>query len=269
MSYFFLYICTATPTPIQLPNLLLQKSLKMNDYQIIFQKRAADYHFAMQQFPEARKHEFNNLFSGIKFENDFHLLDVPSGGGYLKNYIPKNTKLTLGDFSEGFAIDEIQLVTPEKLPFDSNTFDAVFSLSGMHHLHDVPQFIRECLRVTKPNGSFVFADVKKETPIDVFLNDFVNTHNTLGHKGEFFEETSFIAFDDIQSCIRNCQYQEYPFQFATISDMITFFKLFFGLDKADDSTILHGIEQILGTKTTDKGIEVNWGLLLFELQKKE
>ena len=49
--------------------------------------------------------------------------------------------------------------------------------------------------------------------------------------------------------------------------MITFLKLFCGLDKADDPTILHGIEQILGTKTTDKGIEVNWGLLLFELKK--
>ena len=62
----------------------------------------------MQQFPEARKHEFDNLFSGINFENEIHLLDVPSGGGYLRNYTPKNTKVTLGDFSEGFAIDEIQ-----------------------------------------------------------------------------------------------------------------------------------------------------------------
>ena len=65
----------------------------MNDYQVIFQKRAADYHYAMQQFPEARKHEFDNLFSGINFENEIHLLDVPSGGGYLRNYTPKNTKL--------------------------------------------------------------------------------------------------------------------------------------------------------------------------------
>ena len=46
----------------------------MNDYQVIFQKRAADYHYAMQQFPEARKHEFDNLFSGINFENEIHLL---------------------------------------------------------------------------------------------------------------------------------------------------------------------------------------------------
>ena len=30
----------------------------MNDYQIIFQKRATDYHFAMQNFPEARKPAF-------------------------------------------------------------------------------------------------------------------------------------------------------------------------------------------------------------------
>lgn len=239
----------------------------MNDYQVIFQKRAADYHLAMQQFPEARKNEFYNLFSGINFENDLHLLDVPSGGGYLRNYTPKNTKVTLGDFSEGFAIDEIQLVTPEKLSFESNTFDAVFSLSGMHHLKNVSQFIRECLRVTKKGGSFIFADVKKGTSVDVFLNEFVNTYNSLGHKGDFFLETSFEDFEDIQSCISICEYKEYPFQFATVSDMITFFKLFFGLDKADDNTILDGIEQILGVKTKNGNIEVNWGLLLFVLKK--
>ena len=240
----------------------------MNDYQIIFQKRAADYHYAMQQFPEARKYEFDNLFSGINFENNFHLLDVPSGGGYSRNYIPKNTKVTLGDFSEGFAIDEIKLVTPEKLPFESNTFDAVFSLSGMHHLKDVPQFIRECLRVTKTGGCFIFADVKKGTSVDVFLNEFVNTYNSLGHKGDFFQETSFKDFTDIQSCISNCQYNDYPFLFDNVSEMITFFKLFFGLDKATDSIIHEGIKNILGIKTTSKGIEVNWGLLLFQLKKE-
>lgn len=239
----------------------------MNDYQIIFQKRATDYHFAMQNFPEARKHEFNNLFSGIHFENDIHLLDVPSGGGYLRNYIPKNTKVTLSDFSEGFAIDEIQLVTPEKLPFESNTFDAVFSLSGMHHLADLPQFVRECLRVTKTGGSFVFADVKKGTNVDVFLNEFVNTYNSLGHKGDFLSESSFDSFSDIQSYINNCQYNEYPFLFDNFTDMITFFRLFFGLDKASDSIIQEGIHDILGIKTTSKGIEVNWGLLLFHLKK--
>lgn len=239
----------------------------MNDYQIIFQKRAADYHLAMQQFPEARKHEFNNLFSEIKFENDFHLLDVPSGGGYLRNYIPKNVKVTLSDFSEGFAINEIQLVTPEQLSFDTNTFDAVFSLSGMHHLHNVPQFIRECLRVTKPYGNFIFADVKKGTPVDAFLNDFVNTYNSLGHKGDFFTENSFEDIEDIQFSIKKCNYKEYPFQFKSESDMILFFKLFFGLDKASDSIILDGIKQILGIKTTADGLDVNWGLLHFQLQK--
>ena len=49
--------------------------------------------------------------------------------------------------------------------------------------------------------------------------------------------------------------------------MITFFKLFFGLDKASDREIQEGIQDILGIKTTAKKIEVNWGLLLFHLKK--
>ena len=178
----------------------------MNDYQIIFKKRAADYHYAMQQFPGVRKHEFSNLLSELNFENKIQLLDVPSGGGYLKNYAPENVVITSADFSEGFAVDQIYHVSPKKLPFETASFDAVLSLSGIHHLADVPQFMRECLRVIQTGGSFVFADVKKGTPVAVFLNEFVNTYNSLGHKGNFFGESFFNSFSDIQSAIIKCQY---------------------------------------------------------------
>lgn len=239
----------------------------MNDYRLIFQKRAADYHYAMQHYPNARFYEFNNLISETNFSTISNVLDVPSGGGYLKKHLPSHVNVTFGDFSEGFAKNDIQLITPEKLPFESASFEIVFSLSGMHHLADLPQFVRECLRVTKTGGSFVFADVKKGTNVDVFLNEFVNTYNSLGHKGDFLSESSFDSFSDIQSYINNCQYNEYPFLFDNFTDMITFFRLFFGLDKASDSIIQEGIHDILGIKTTSKGIEVNWGLLLFHLKK--
>lgn len=239
----------------------------MNDYRQIFQKRANDYHYAMQQYPNARAREFTNLISGTNFSTIAKVLDIPSGGGYLKNYLPKHVNVTFADFSEGFINDDIQLVSPEILPFESDSFDTIFCLSGLHHLSNVPQFVDECLRVSSKEGEFVFADVKKDTNVAVFLNEFVNEYNTLGHKGDFFCEDYFENYPSIQSNITACQYNEYPFFFHSEEDMISFFKLFFGLDKADETTIYEGVRDILGINKTSMGVEVNWGLLLFRIKK--
>jgi ubiquinone/menaquinone biosynthesis C-methylase UbiE len=163
----------------------------MNDYRIIFQKRADDYHFAMQEYPNVRKDEFQNLISNTNFAKITEVLDIPSGGGYLKNYIPKHVNVTFTDFSEGFTNETVKLVKPEKLPFSSESFDIVYSLSGMHHLNNVTLFIEECLRVIRADGDFIFADVKKGTSVDEFLNEFVNKYNSLGHTGDFLSHDYF------------------------------------------------------------------------------
>lgn len=240
----------------------------MNDYRLIFQQRANDYHFAMQHYPNVRINEFNNLIKSTNFSKVKNVLDIPSGGGYLKKYLPNHLNIISTDFSEGFTNDTIQLVTPEKLPFESNSFDAVFSLSGMHHLKNVPQFVNECIRLLKDDGIFSFADVKKDTSVDFFLNDFVNEYNSLGHNGDFFFEEYFENYPEIQNKIVNCNYNEYPFLFDSEKDMVHFFKLFFGLDKATDEIIYKGVQDILGLKHTNKGIEVNWGLIRFNIKNK-
>lgn len=239
----------------------------MNDYRLIFQQRANDYHKAMQSFPNARFHEFKNLISTTDFSKVSEVLDIPSGGGYLRKNLPNHVNLTSVDFSEGFIDEKIKLVSPEKLPFESNTFHAVFSLSGMHHLKNVPQFVEECLRTLKEEGTFTFAEVKKDTSVDIFLNDFVNKYNSLGHRGDFFFEDYFNENPKLKSKIIDCQYKGYPFLFDTNEDMIHFFKLFFGLDKASNEEIYEGVKDILGIKTSTNGIEVNWGLILFQFKK--
>ncbi|WP_136666549.1 class I SAM-dependent methyltransferase [Flavobacterium sp. H122] len=239
----------------------------MNDYRVLFQSRASDYHFAMQNYPEARNNEFNSLLSSIDFGLINEALDIPSGGGYLKKYIPNHINLKSADFSEGFINETIELISPRKLHFESNTFDVIFSLSGMHHLEDVPLFVEECLRVLKNGKSFVFADVEKGSRVDCFLNKFVNDYNSLGHDGNFFYKDYFMEYPNLQSKLAACQVNKYPFVFNDLNDMIHFFKLFFGLDKADNTTILEGVQDILGINKTQNGIEVNWELIQFEFKK--
>jgi len=239
----------------------------MNDYNILFQNRAKDYHLAMQEYPNVRINEFKSLISNTNFSDVTMVLDIPSGGGYLKKYLPEHVTIFSTDFSEGFKNDDIQLVCPEKLPFESNSFDAIFSLSGMHHLKNVPLFVEECLRVLKKDRNFIFADVKKGSNVDFFLNNFLNEYNSLGHRGNFFYQNYFEEYPNIQNKIINCQYNDYPFLFQNQTEMIRFFKLFFGLDKASDTIIFEGVRDILGIEKTAKGFEVNWGLIQYTLKK--
>ena len=239
----------------------------MNDYQKIFIKRANDYHYAMQKYPDVRSYEFESLISTTDFSSIKKVLDIPSGGAYLKKYLPKNIELISADFSEGFTNENIQLVNPTQFSYSDNSFDLVLSLSGLHHLDDVPKFVHECLRILKKNGSFIFSDVKRDSPVDFFLNEFVNKYNSLGHNGVFFSENSFSEFPLLQEKIIRTQYYQYPFVFRDKSEMLTFFSFFFGLDKANENIIYDGIRDILGINSTEDGIEVDWGLIQFEFKK--
>jgi hypothetical protein len=119
----------------------------------------------------------------------------------------------------------------------------------------------------KENGSFIFSDVKRDSPVDFFLNEFVNKYNSLGHDGFFFTENSFNEFPSLQEKIIRTQYNQYPFVFKDKSEMLCFFSFFFGLDKANENIIYDGIRDILGIKSTENGLEVDWGLIQFEFKK--
>jgi 2-polyprenyl-3-methyl-5-hydroxy-6-metoxy-1,4-benzoquinol methylase len=55
----------------------------------------------------------------------------------------------------------------EKLPFDDNSFDAVFTKSVIEHVYNYNNFIAECKRVLKPSGILI-----------VMTPDWVSCHNT-------------------------------------------------------------------------------------------
>ncbi|GGD63976.1 hypothetical protein [Lacimicrobium alkaliphilum] len=62
-----------------------------NTYQEIFNNRAWSYHQAMQSAPDARRLEFEIALDYLQPGTGQSIVDMPSGGGYLKQYIQDPT----------------------------------------------------------------------------------------------------------------------------------------------------------------------------------
>ena len=97
------------------------------------------------------------------------ILDVGSGEGYLtsvlgayieKTYslVPSRVLSACDPHPELFKYPEVdcdKILPDGSLPYDSNTFDAVFSIEVIEHVEDQFRLVREFLRVTKPGGRVI------------------------------------------------------------------------------------------------------------------
>ena len=59
--------------------------------------------------------------------------------------------------TQGLGNVEFQCCDAMKMPFPDNSFDIVWSCESAEHMPDKEAFIKECLRVLKPQGRFVLA----------------------------------------------------------------------------------------------------------------
>jgi SAM-dependent methyltransferase len=144
-------------------------------------KKAPDYihlYFLMRDIKDA----LDNYAKGS-------LLDLGCGNKpYKEWYTPLTTNSTGCDAVQSTEklVDTICLVTD--LPYESNTFDTIFTTQVMEHVFDHHGMLREAFRVLKPNGNIIltvpFVWELHEEPYDFFR---ISKH---GLK-ELFEEAGF------------------------------------------------------------------------------
>lgn len=67
-------------------------------------------------------------------------------------------------------------VENEKLPFDDNTFDVIYSKSFIEHLYYPGKYLEEAYRVLKPNGILLTLVPDWESNYKIYFDDF--THHT-------------------------------------------------------------------------------------------
>ncbi|WP_127782646.1 class I SAM-dependent methyltransferase [Rhodococcus sp. X156] len=91
----------------------------------------------------------------------FFLLNLMMTGlatkGSVTDLSPGMVKVALRN-AEHLGLDvDGRVADAETIPYEDNTFDLVVGHAVLHHIPDVEQSLRECLRVLKPGGRLVFA----------------------------------------------------------------------------------------------------------------
>lgn len=243
-----------------------------HDYKEIFTKRGGDYHKAMLSCPLARNKEFEQIVKIAEISDGMKVIDCPSGGGYLRNYIEHDIDLVPVEFTNAFndraEKGEILLSPDGKIPLDDNIGDRVISLAGLHHKDNLQLFLHEIYRCLKPEGLFAVSDVLLGSDVDRFLNIFVHENSTMGHEGKFLipdvfcEELSKVGFK-----VKSIDRVNYNWQFYSIAQMVEFCKLLFGIDKASDSQVEGGIREYLGVNEENGTYNMPWELLFVSALK--
>lgn len=237
-----------------------------NEYSKIFSHRGADYHYAMMLCPQARDYEFAAALSFIQDKPKGILLDVPSGGGYLRAYLDRafpQYYYVSGEISSQF----ISSVAPSfqadyySLPIQTESVDIVVTLAATHHFNYRDNFYKEIYRTLKPQGQFIVGDVIYGTAQAEFLNHFVDRHNSQGHKGNFFTlDTEVSRLMDAGFKQTEGHSVHYPWCFPNEALCLTYCKNLFGMDKASEQEVKRGLASFLNLGNNDAHSRIDWNL---------
>lgn len=237
-------------------------------YEQIFSQRADAYQKAMQLYPATRDREFQHVVEAADIKAGQIICDAPSGGGYLRAYLPDGIERylaveTAADFTGHCPMgkgDRIIQSPLDKIAVESNSVDVCISLAGTHHLEDKSRFFREAARILKPGGRLLIADVAQGSAVDRFLNKFVDQNSSMGHKGVFLDahtagEISACGFE-----INSDNMIDFPWSFDNRADMGVYCKLLFGIDLIDEEKVIKGVEDMLGFIDGPGKINMVWSL---------
>ena len=87
-------------------------------------------------------------------------------------------------------------IEKEKLPFEDNSIDIIYSKSFIEHLHYPEKYLEEAYRVLKPNGIFLTLTPDWESNYKIFFDDF--THRTPFTINSLEDSYKMFGFKDIR-----------------------------------------------------------------------
>ena len=245
------------------------------EYSDIFEQRGRLYHQAMTLYPMARAEEFHHALrlAGVKEGNV--VCDVPSGGGYLRNFydgtasfLHVETSKVFADHCRNSGVPDVLLGTFDAIPVETASVDKVISLAAPHHVEEKERFFKEAHRILREEGTLVIADVPDGSNVSGFLDDFVNAHNTMGHKGNYIHSGTSEAIRRCGFAIIESLLIPFHWKYESPQAMGRFCDLLFGIDKADSAEVVEGIRKHVGYTVEGNACRMNWELLFIKARKR-
>lgn len=236
-----------------------------NTYAEIFKERAAEYHSAMTMCPTARDAEFASVLEPLTGKSSGLVCDMPSGGGYLRSYLPPGMGYVAIEPANDFFTEpekDLQRLTAEitDVPLPDGSVDYIVSLAGLHHEPSLDRVFEEMRRLLRKGGRLVIADVAVDTPPARYLNVFVAQNNPLGHDGRFLnaevpallEKSGFTVQDDCTVDV--------PWVFSSILEGGEFCRSLFGTTRLEAEAVADELASEIGFESRDDGVHLRWTL---------
>ena len=233
-------------------------------YAEIFAQRAAEYHHAMRTWPTARDAEFRCVVEALAGAPEGLVCDMPSGGGYLADYLPAGMSYLAVDPASGFFVEwekPLQRLTAEitAVPLADASVDHVVSLAGLHHEPDLLAVFREMRRLVRPSGRVVLADVAAGMAPATFLNGFVDRNNPMGHDGHFLDGSTRGLLEEAGLAVVADDILEVPWRFDDRETAGDFCRNLFGMTALDAATVAEAMGEEIGFDEGD-GVRLKWTL---------
>ena len=150
-----------------------------------------NFHDANNKYTYAQRNahiSWRKMIKSITSIQNKRIVDIGCGGGiYTKELALMGAKSVVGiDFSKeilqaakencsGFSNISFIHGDAHSTPYPNDTFDIVISRAVIHHLQDIPTFLREASRILKKNGVLIVQDrTIEDCTILEALNTFVD-----------------------------------------------------------------------------------------------
>jgi len=238
----------------------------MDRYAEVFDVRGHKYDAAMRAFPTARDEEFRQLLLGIDVAPLKTVFDLPSGGGYLHRFVAPDAELAEFDPSTDFGSESALSVDLDDLQLPACSADLIVSLAALHHVSNKAGFLTAALQALRPDGWLCVGDVVSGSGVAQFLDEFVGSHNDMGHSGEYLKlkPENYQRLASQYAELIRCELASCNWHFDRFEDLAAFCRGLFGLLGVSDRQLLDALDRYVGIHSTNGGVALDWELLYLQ-----